>query len=223
MESRSIDLPTRVYVRPAEVTARLYELDLKREALVEAVHFGFSYAAECTLHDPKSLAGIVFWGKTVRKLRDQLIPDGWDVENRQNYPLTVHSSKRWAIGVAAGDERTGIPDKTPSTRSERGPATRQVVSINQYSFAALSADFAELDAALVRQTWLLMHYRDDEADEIRMELSLPAEMTPDGFVNQWKERIILRDDGGAALAHPVPAYDVGSDDDMIDIPVLKKA
>ena len=86
-----MDLPTRVYVRSAEVTARLYDLDLKREALVEAVHFGFSYAAECTLHDPKSLAGIVLWGKTVRKLRDQLIPDGWDVENGQNYPLTVHS------------------------------------------------------------------------------------------------------------------------------------
>ena len=85
-----MDLPTRVSVRPAEVTARLYELDLKREALVEAVHFGFSYAAECTRHDPKSLAGILFWGKIVRKLRDQLIPDGWDVENRQNYPLTVH-------------------------------------------------------------------------------------------------------------------------------------
>ena len=82
-----MDLPTRVYVQSAEVTARLYDLDLKREALVEAVHFGFSYAAECTLHDPKSLAGIVLWGKTVRKLRDQLIPDGWDVENDRTTPL----------------------------------------------------------------------------------------------------------------------------------------
>ena len=223
MESRSMDLPTRVHVRPAEVTAGLFKLDLKKEALVQAVHFGFSYAAECTRHDPTSLAGILFWGKIVRRLRDQLIPDGWDVENRQNLPLTVHPSKRWAIGVAAGDERTGIPDKTPSTRSERGPATRQVVDINQLSFAALSADFAELHAASIRETWLLMHYRDDEADEIRIELSLPAEMTGDGFVIQWKERIILRDDGGTALARLVPTYDGGSDDDMIDIPVLKKA
>jgi hypothetical protein len=48
-------------------------------------------------------------------------------------------------------------------------------------------------------------------------------MTGDGFVIQWKERIILRDDGGTALARLVPTYDGGSDDDMIDIPVLKKA
>ena len=218
-----MDLPTRVYVRPAEVTARLDELELKREFLLDAVHFGFTYAAECTLHDPRSMAGLVLWGKTVRKLRDQLIPEGWDVENGQNYPLTVHSSRRWAIGVAPGDERTGIPDKTPSTRSERGPATRQVVSINQTSFAALSTDFAEMDAALIRQTWLLMHYRDDETEAIRVELSLPAEMTQDGFVVQWKERLILQGDDGLALAHLVPADDVGSDDDTIDIPVLKKA
>ena len=124
-------------------------------------------------------------------------------------PLLFIPSKRWAIGVAAGDERTGIPEETPSTRSEKGPATREVVSINQFSFAALSADFAKLDAAVIMQTWLLMHYRDDEADEIRIELSLPAQMTQDGFVTQWKERIILWDDGGAALAHLVPAYDVG--------------
>lgn len=223
MKPRSMNLPTRVYVRSAEVTARLKELELKRESLLEAVHFGFAYASECTLHDPKSMAGLVLWGKTVRKLRDKLIPDGWDIENGQNYPLTVHPSGQWAIGVAPGDERTGIPDRTPSTRSERGPATRQVVSINQSSFAAISADFAELDAAVVRQTWLLLHYRDDEADEIRVELSLPAEMTLDGFVVQWKERIILVDDGGVAFRHLVPTDDDGSDDDVIDIPVLRKA
>ena len=218
-----MDLPTKVYVRSADVTARLNDLDLKREALLEAVRFGSTYAAECTLHDPRSMAGLVLWGKTVRKLRDQLIPGGWDVDNGQNYPRTVHPSRRWAIGVAPGDERTGIPDKTPSTRSERGPATRQVVSINQSSFAALSADFAKLDAALTRQTWLLLHYRDDDADEIRVELSLPAEMTREGFVIQWKERIILAGgDDGSAMVYAVPDDGVGPDD-VIDIPVLKKA
>ena len=224
MESQAIGLTTTVYVSSADVTTRLDELGLKREDLLEAVHFGSIYAAECTRHDPRSLAGTLLWGKTVRHLRDQLIPAGWNVSDKRNFPLTVHPSGRWAIGVASGDEHTGIPDETPSTRYDRGPATRQVVNTNQLSFAAVSADFAKLEVGVIKQTWFLLHYRDDDADEIRVELSLPTEMTEDNFVMRWKERIILAGaDEGAALAHSVPDSSFGPDDNGVDIPVLKKA
>ena len=224
MQSLAMGSTATIYVRSADVTAQLNELGLKREDLLEAVHFGSTYAAECTRHDPSSMAGTLLWGKTVRKLRDQLILAGWDVSDKRNLPLTVHPSGKWAIGVAAGDEHTGIPDKTPSTRYDRGPATRRVVSINQLSFAALSADFAKLDAAVIKQTWFLLHYWDNDTDEIRVELSLPAEMAPDGFVIQWKERIILRGGGdGSAVTHAVRDDSIGTSADAIDIPVIKKA
>ena len=217
-----MDLQTRVYSGQGEVEARLARLELGRKFLVDAVHFGYTYAAECTRHDPANLAGLLIWGKTTRKLRDQLIPLGWDIENRQNYPLTVHPSKQWAIGVVPGDERTGVADRTPSTRSERGPATRQVVNTNQMSFAALSPYFTDLDAELIRQTWLLMHYRCGESDEIRIELSLPAEMTSGGFVIQWQERIILSDGIQSIFTRSVQDSESRYADE-IDIPVRKKA
>ena len=224
LQSRPMGLTTTVYARSAEVDSRLNELGLKREILLEAVYFGATYAAECTRHDPSSMAGLLLWGKTVRRLRDLLIPFGWNVSNKRNFPLTVHPGGMWAIGVASGDEHTGIPDETPSTQYVRGPETRRVVDINQLSFAALSADFAELDAVLTRQTWFLLHHRDDDADEIRVELSLAAEMTPDNFVTRWTERIILTwADGGSPIAHPVPGSGDGPEDEEIDIPVLKKA
>ena len=223
MQSWPMGSTTNVYLGFAEVDERLNELDLKRAVLLEAVYFGATYAAECTGHDPSSMAGLLLWGKTVRKLRDLLILSGWNASNKGNFPLTVHPGGGWAIGVASGDEYTGIPDETPSTRYDRGPATRRVVHGNQLSFAALSSDFAELDAALTKQTWFLLHYRDEDADEIRIELSLAAEMTPDNFVTRWAERIILTwADGGSPIAHPVPGSGDGPEDEEIDIPVLKK-
>ena len=224
MESQPKDLPTTVYMSSADVTTRLNKLDLKREELIEAVQFGASYAAECTRHEPSSLAGFLLWGKTIGKLRDILIPAGWNVSNIQNLPLTVHRSGMWAIGVASGDECTGIPEQTPATRYGRGPATRKVVSSNLWSFSSWDADWAKHDSLMTRQTWFLLHHRDEHADQIRVELSLPASITPEGFVVQWKERILLGTVGdGPVVAHFVPDDSIDPDADVIDIPVLKKA
>ena len=107
------DLTTVVYSGTNEVEARLNELGLKREDLLEAIRYGSAHAAECTAHDPSSLLGLVFWGKCVRRLRDILIPSGWSVSNRGNFPVTVHPSGQWAIAVASGDEHTGIPARRP--------------------------------------------------------------------------------------------------------------
>ena len=224
MQSQPMGFTTKVYAGSAEVDARLYELDLKREVLLEAVYFGATYAAECTGHDPSSMAGILLWGKTVRRLRDLLVPFRWNVSKERNFPLTVHPSGRWAIGVASGDEHTGVPYETPSTRYDRGPATRQVVQINQLSFADWSAEYADLESVATRQTWFLLHFRDEVADETRVELSLALEMTPDNFVTRWAERIILTSvDGGYSLAHFVPESGDGPEDEEVDILVLKKA
>ena len=224
MESQPKDLPTTVYMSSADVTTRLNALDLKREYLLDAIRFGATYAVECTRHDPSSLRGTSLWGKTIRKLRDILSLDGWKASDKDNLSLTVHPSKMCAIAVVSGNERTGISDKTPATRYSRGRATREVVSSNRPSFSMLSADWAEQEAASTMQTWFLLHYWDYTASEIRMELSLPAAMTADGFVVQWKERILLGAVGdGPVVARSVPDDSIDPNADAIDIPVLKKA
>ena len=87
----------------------------------------------------------------------------------------------------------------------------------------MSSEFAELEAILTRQTWFLLHYGNGDGKGIRAELSLAAEMTTDKFVSRWAERIILTEDrDGSDLANPISEFEVGSDDDEIDIPVLKK-
>ena len=224
MESQSIGFQERVHVTAAAVDARLFDLGLTREPLLVSVHFGYTYWAECTPHDPLTLPGQMASGKAVRMLRDLQIPNGWIALNDENVPLVVHPSERWAITVWAGDRNTGFPDKTPSTRNEKGPGTQRAVRINQFSFASISDNFAQQETAGLRQRWILLHHRDKGTEEIRVELALPAEMNERGLVTRWLERIILVEaNSGLAIPDAVPDADDESDDGGIDIPVLKRA
>ena len=213
----AVEIESKVYVKQVDVAGRLSDLGLTEDLLLQALLFGFGYAAEGTRHDPANLAGLLIWGKTNRMLGDQLAPKGWTRKNIQNYPTTVHPSGAWAIAVAAGDERTGT-GKTPATRTEKGPVTRRVVDQNQLSFALISPEFERPR----RQTWLLLHRLDEETEELRAELSLPAEMTEDGFVTEWQERIVLSTASTSSTPATV-ADDSPSDRDAIDVPVRKKA
>ena len=204
---------TTVYSQLMEAEEKLDSLDLDSLTLLQAISFGQTYVAEATPNDPPSSVGITAWGKTVRRLRELLIPRGWMGENHQNYALTVHSSGRWAVAVAAGDEQTGLngPDG-PKTRSPKGIWTSRTVRSNrrQLSFAHLSPEWA----TTTRQTWILLYYSGETSDGLRAELSLPVGMDEDGYVDEWRQRIILPRTG---------ELDVGSrTDDLdgeVDVPV----
>ena len=175
----------------SDSAGRLSSLGLKGDLLREAAHHGLQYAFACTRHDPPVLPGIIAWGKAIRYLRDHLVPLGWTPRNPRNYAMVVHPDGHVAISVAAGDDGTGKEDVIPSTRSAKGPATREAVSSNQLSFAEIGESFPKPLPVAGLQTWLLLHFYDEEAGEIRCELSLPAYVDSDGYVSQWLERIIL--------------------------------
>jgi len=207
-------------------TVRLQELDLTPEVLQEAVKFGVQHIAECTNHDPPSTLGMIGWGKMTRAIRDALVPAGWKVDNARNYATTIHPGGRLAIAVSAGDSGTGDQERTPTTRTDKGPATRDAVLMNirQGSFADIAPDFNGPDFVAVKQTWLLLHYVDDEAGETRMELSLPDGMDADGYVVTWRERIVL-----APQAFGVPSFlaksrSAGTPGSApIDVPVARRS
>jgi hypothetical protein len=180
-----------VYGDAVEVAGRLHDLGVSQSVLQEALQTGLRHAFACTRHDPPSLPGILAWGKTVRHLRDRLVPAGWEISNASNYATVIHPGGGFAIAVAAGNVHTGVGDANPSTRAEKGPATRSAVQENQLTFFDVRESFPPPRREPGKQTWLLLHYADEEAGEIRAELSLPADMTDDGYVADWRERIIL--------------------------------
>jgi hypothetical protein len=209
-----------VFSTPATKTSRLHDLGIVETVLRAAAEWGLRYTFDCTLHDPPGTAGFLAWSKITRGLRDRLVPQGWKASHPSNFAITSDPRGTYAIAVFAGNAATGFADRWPSNRTDKGPATMVAIQQNQRSFAEISEDFRRLGVPLsTKQTWLLLHFVDEEAEEIRLELSLPAEVSEDGYVVAWRERILLTPI--SLPSEPVAITD--PDDDRIDVDVQRRA
>lgn len=182
-----------VCVEETDVAARLADLQVAEQALRDAALAGQEAASTSTEHDPPNFKGFFAWARTVRRLRDELAPQGWSSSNARGYATAVNPDETMAIAVASGDEGTGLEDGEPSTRSTKGPATVAAVAQNQLVFFPDpdSPPRVDPEQAANMQTWLLLFYLDEDREEVRLELSLPEGLDDDGYVVSWRERIIL--------------------------------
>jgi len=171
---------------------RLQQLGLDVSDLREAMRAGYNHAASCTDHDPRSLPGTLAWAKGTGDLRDRLKVHGWKADRNENFESVVHPKGHHAVAIMAGTSQTGCADGLPPrTKTPRGPATGRAVQANrQLSFAGSDPAFGPSDEDGRHVTWLLLHYYDRNSKEIRVELSLPSEMTGKQ-VTAWHERILL--------------------------------
>jgi len=212
-----------VYSESIDVAGRLDALGIDEATLRQSVTEGAGFVLNCTAHDPTYLPGILGSGKIVRALRDHLIPRGWSYENPRNYALTTHPSGTFTIAVAGGDANTGC-EATPTTRAEKGAATRDAIDGNlQLQLANVDPRFPRIVMPATAQTWLLLYYVDNRLGEIRMELSQPRGMDSEGFVTSWHERIMLHSEsfGMPPESEKWPRDDEGGD--AIDVPVERRA
>jgi len=175
-----------------QIGDRLAELGLKAEILDFALRGADAEARSYTALDPPNMAGMARFARTVRLLREQLVPLGWTFDNPRNLARTVSPDARVAIITTLGDAATGVPHVPPSTRYEKGIATVEAVNRNflQLTLPIEIEDFVsgDDDGDGETTTWVLL-YNVTET-EIRAELSLPDSMV-DGFIDTWLERIIL--------------------------------
>lgn len=169
---------------------RLAELGLKPEMLELALLGADAEARTYTELDPPNMQGMARFSRTVRLLREQLVPLGWAYDNPRNLARTVSPDRRIAIIATLGDAATGYPELVPSTRYEKGVATAEAVNRN---FLQLTLPFDLGDEEPTEDdggttTWVLLYHVTDT--EIRAELSLPDSMV-DGYIDTWLERIVL--------------------------------
>jgi len=172
------------------VPARLSALGVSQDILARAVDAGFQAAAGCTGHHPQNFAGLVTWGDAVRELRDLLVPKRWAAADTRGFPTVVHPSGKHQIAVAGGTRDTGRHNGIPRTRRPKGIVAQLAIADNQLSLDPSGDVFGVAYNQPLAQTWFLIHYADALADEIRIELSLPAEMH-NGVVTAWTERVII--------------------------------
>jgi hypothetical protein len=179
-----------------EVSNRLAELGLEESQLMEAVRKGMAARFSCTPNHPPLAPGFYGWSETVRGLRDVLMIQGWGRDDAGLLSLAVSPDGKIAIAVATGDEATGNPDRTPCTKSSKGPRTRDAVDINALQLHLFDQEEAiktdeQLKLVRSRLTYWLLIRLDEETQSLRCELSTPIYVGDDGKIAGWDERIIL--------------------------------
>lgn len=180
-----------VYVESDDVAARLAAMGLTEGPLLHAAQRWYLSWVSFTANHPPFAIGIAAWMEAVAALREGLLPLGWTRSDEKNYALVIHPDGSMAINVASGDTGTGIPTAAVSNRAPKGVSTADAISVNQLQ---LELDLPVPDMPHVRGdegplTWFLLLHRSDA--EVRCELSLPSQISADGRITRWQERIML--------------------------------
>lgn len=191
----SISLPEPVIIhRPIDVINALHELspELDVEVLREAALVGESFRDSCTENDPLSAPGFLAWARTVRALRELLIPRGFKRAFTDPYfPLVLSPDGRTAITVSSGDEGTGAHYRNVKTRYPKGAATSRAIDRNQLQLLDLERDDPGFFLRRDWMTWFFLRRRCRASHKLYLELSLPLSMDADPHVSHWARRIIL--------------------------------
>lgn len=209
--------PQRIASSPDEVEAALRTLGLTSNIVRDVItHAAYFVTLVTGPLDPKTYPSIVFWAAQVRRLRELLIPKGWQRIDDLNHPLIESPDNRVRIMVAAGDEETGNPRGRPQTKNKKGPATFSAVHRNRHQLLLFGQHPLLSTEETDPLTWVLLVHR--TAEFIKAEVSLPVVADYEGYLVEWESRIILPNittiQGGSSLA-PRPLG-------PINIPVSKR-
>lgn len=210
-----------VSLRPEHADDRLWRLArLRRADLLAAVAAAVLAVGGCTPNDPPTARGYDAWRMAVRRLREVLMPQGWERDDTGNFSTVLNRRAGVRIAVVNTDSNTGNPRAYPTNRSRKGPQADRASEINQRILPFAEWDETEPeDAALPGvATWYLCIYV--EGERVRAELSQPTKVEG-GYFADWQERIVLvsSDDGWSHTDVP----DLGDDDGPVfEVSVTRK-
>ena len=172
---------------------RLQLLGLASDQITRTLLRADAEAKHTTGLEPPTAEGTIRYFKTVRFLREELVPLGWGVNDYRNFCRTVDPNHEFSIVTSSGDEVTGveIPGRVPRTKYPKGELTALAVRQNaEQSTFDFGDDFAEptVEPAELENVWFLLQRV--TPDFIYAELSLPVRIE-DGTILGWEERILL--------------------------------
>ena len=202
-----------------EVTDALTEFGLSQDILTEALLAGEYDRDACTANDPPSSPGFYSWSKTVRRLREILIPSGWTRSDEGNFSVIISPDKKMAIAVQTGDEGTGKTELIPKTKYPRGPKVLNAVNQNMHLWdQELNKQIIEGQKTPKMETWMLLRCRAE--DTLFWEFSLPDGIGEDRRVEKWAQRIVP----SSIRLEPVPLAEEEEDQQQaIEVPVRRRS
>lgn len=215
----------------AAVVSQLLAMGLTSDPLRAAIRAGHDEAARCTDNDVATRAGYLRWATPLRYLGDVYRPKSFRRERPGGFEVLRSPDATFDIAVAPGSHATGT-DRMPTTRIERGPMTGQAVLGNRdqirFDSNIVPLGPRELQQEMARgpMTWLLLHFHDESAEELRVELSVPVEFTRKsgtdserGTVTRFEPRLTLPP---IPLGVEAEIEEEDDDDGEIDVPVDRR-
>lgn len=199
----ALEAPMAARIRAEEwdVNARLRELRIPREALLETVRAAVAAYGGCTDNDPPGAKGYETYRAGTRHLRVEALPldNGWERDNAGNFCSIRNDEIAVKIVVLNTDDATGDVVKTPKNRREKGiEHERAIEGISKF------LPGMEPEDEVLHAIWYLCLHISEE--KVLAELSRPSALDG-GFIVDWEERIILVAPGGWG------ALDFDADDD----------
>lgn len=180
---------TRILEGPL-AAARLSELGLREEILVQAVHAAEMDRRGCSIFEPSSAPGYKSWAAAVGTLGELLVPTGWIKEETRGLPRVVNPRNGIAIAVVHGDEGVGLLNGHPKSKQPRGEQSISLIEINQLQLTLPFPGLQPPTPAVHEQlTYWLLIFSDTET--VRAELSLAVGLSEDGRLAVWEERILV--------------------------------
>ncbi|MDZ4762465.1 MAG: hypothetical protein SGJ21_15485 [Alphaproteobacteria bacterium] len=183
-----------------EVNARLRELRMPKEALLETVRAAVAAYGGCTDNDPPGAKGYETYRIGTRHLRVEMLPlkNGWNRDDAGNLCSIRNDEIAVKVVILNTDDATGDALRTPKNRREKGVEHERAIEGVSRFFLGM-----EPNEDIRHAIWYLcLHINEDK---VLAELSRPSAIDG-GFIVAWEERIILVAPGGWG------ALDIGADD-----------
>ncbi|MEV0774977.1 hypothetical protein [Streptomyces sp. NPDC050428] len=208
-----------VHVEDSRARNRLAGLGLSIEEIETVLRRAEAERNFCTPFDPLSLPGNIFWGRTVRFLREAYVPKGWRSASPSNVSLLISPTDDFAVTASSGSKEAGFAALTPSTRYPKGSAViRRVETNRQLTLPGYEVETEPQEVGDGIPTWFLLyqHVNMETGTRVYAELSLPNNTGSRGKIDSWHERIILPSIDFEGVT-PFPNEDDG--EGGIDIPI----
>lgn len=207
----------------AETTSKLNQLGLTEASLMKAARLAYVEVERCTGNDAAAMEPVLAWGKVLRYLRDELIPNGWSKGQHPELESVVSPDGSFRILSVGGNSATGT-SRMPATENDKGPLTGLAVKDNRQ--IAFDPDIVGAVPEDDMLTYFFLHHWAKQDDEIRLELSVPTHLTG----KKKKKRAVVDQFGLRIPIHPIlldrtdDAADVETEySDEIDVPVARRS
>lgn len=202
-----------IVVETNQIEAKLNEIGITENILLESVMAGLLARLNSTKFDTKNRPGYIQWNDTNSKLRFLTHNRGWEVYQEDGIEGIISIDKKIRIVPSSGNAATGNPNQPSSNKNPKGEKGIKIMKSSCQG--NLFTGYPEDNEEQIK-TYVLLYYSSNQ--ELRAELSMPALINSKGKITAWEERIMLPKQ---LLNNTEIEFDIPKEEE-IDIPVIRK-